>query len=60
MNELRAWIKPYPTVLQLQRGMANLAELDTGNIKVERLALDVQAMLRDSPAPLHKLRIVLG
>ena len=60
MNELRAWINPYPTVLQPQRGMANLAELDTGDIKIERLSLDVQAVLRDSPAPLHKLRIVLG
>lgn len=59
MNELRAWIKPYPTVLQPQRGMADLANLDTGNIKVERLSLDVQAVLRDSSAPLHKLRIVL-
>jgi hypothetical protein len=58
MNELRTWIKPYPAVLQLQRGMADLADLDTGNIKVERLSLDVQAVLRDSPAPLHELRIV--
>jgi hypothetical protein len=58
MNELRARIKPYPTVLQLQRGMADLADLDTGNIKVERLSLDVQAVLRDSPASLHELRIV--
>ena len=59
MNELSAWIKPYPTVLQPQRGMADLADLDTRNIKVERLPLDVQAVLRDSPAPLHELRIVL-
>ena len=41
MDELRAWIKPYPTVLQPQRGMANLAKLDTGNIEVERLPLDM-------------------
>lgn len=60
MNELRAWINPYPTVLQPQRGMADLANLDTGNIKVERLSLDMQAVLRDAPAPLHELRIVLG
>jgi hypothetical protein len=60
MNELRAWINPYPTVLQPQRGMADLADLDTRNIKVERLPLDVQAVLRDSPAPLYELRIVFG
>ena len=60
MNELRAWIHPYPTVLQPQRGMADLANLDTGNIKVERLSLDMQAVLRDAPAPLHELRIILG
>jgi len=41
MDELRARIKPYPTVLQPQRGTANLAQLDTGNIEVERLPLDM-------------------
>ena len=41
MDELRARIKPYPTVLQPQRGMANLTKLDTGNIEVERLPLDM-------------------
>ena len=41
MDELRARIKPYSTVLQPQRGMANLAKLDTGNIEVERLPLDM-------------------
>jgi hypothetical protein len=41
MDELRAWIIPYPTVLQLQRGLANLARLDTGNIEVERLPLNM-------------------
>lgn len=41
MDELRARIKPYPTVLQPQRGMANLSKLDTGNIEVERLPLDM-------------------
>ena len=41
MDELPARIKPYPTILQPQRGMANLAKLDTGNIEVERLALDM-------------------
>ncbi len=41
MDKLSARIKPYPTVLQLQRGMANLAKLDTGNIEVERLPLDM-------------------
>jgi hypothetical protein len=34
MDELRAWIKPYSTVPQPQRGMAKLAKLDTGNIEV--------------------------
>jgi len=60
MDELPAGIKPYPTVLQPQRGMANLAKLDAGNIEVERLPLNVQAVLRNSPAPLHELRVVLG
>ena len=60
MDELRARIIPYPTVLQPQRGMANLTKLDTGNIEVERLPLDMQAVLRDSPAPLHEQRIVFG
>jgi hypothetical protein len=41
MDELRSRIKPYPTILQLQRGMANLTNLDTGNIEVERLPLDM-------------------
>ena len=41
MDELRARIKPYPTVLQPQRGTANLAQLDTGNIEVERLPLNM-------------------
>ena len=41
MDELRAWIKPNPTVPQLQRGMAKLTRLDIGNIKVERLPLDM-------------------
>ncbi len=59
MDELRARIKPYPTVLQPQRGTANLAQLDTGNIEVERLPLDMQAVLRYSPAPLHEQCIVL-
>lgn len=38
--------------------MANLARLDTGNIEVEGLSLDVQAVLRDSPTPFHEQRIV--
>ena len=41
MDELRARIKPYPTVLQPQRDMANLSKLNTGNIEVERLPLDM-------------------
>lgn len=41
MNEFPAGIKSYPTVLQPQRGMANLAKLDTGNIEVKRLTLDM-------------------
>lgn len=60
MDEFPARIKPYPTVLQPQRGVANLAKLDTGNIEVERLPLDMEAVLRDSPAPLHEQCIVLG
>ena len=60
MDELTAGIKPYPTVLQPQRGMSNLAKLDAGNVEVERLPLHVQAVLRNSPAPLHELRVVLG
>jgi len=60
MDEFPAGIKPYPTVLQPQRGMSNLAKLDAGNIEVERLPLNVQAVLRNSPAPLHELRVVLG
>jgi hypothetical protein len=41
MDELRAWIKSYPAVSQPQRGMAKIAKLDTGNIEVERLPLDM-------------------
>ena len=41
MNELGPRINPHPTVLQLQRSMANLAKLDTGNIEVERLPLNM-------------------
>ena len=41
MDEFSAWIKPYPAVLQPQCGMANLAKLDTGDIEVERLPLDM-------------------
>ena len=41
MDELPAWIKSYPAVPQPQRGMAQLAKLDTGNIEVERLPLDM-------------------
>jgi len=60
MDEFAARIKSYPTVLQPQRGMANLAKFDPGNIEVERLSLDMQAVLRDSPTPLHEQCIVLG
>jgi hypothetical protein len=41
MDKLSAWIKSYPAVSQLQRGMAQLAKLDTGNIEVERLPLNM-------------------
>jgi len=41
MDEFPAWIKPYPTILQPQRGVANLAKLDPRNIEVERLPLDM-------------------
>jgi hypothetical protein len=41
MDELRARIKPHPTVLQLQRGMAKLAKPDTGNIEIDCLPFDV-------------------
>ena len=60
MDELPARIKPYPTILQPQRSMLNRAKLDTGNIEINRLSLNMQAVLRDSPAPLQKLRIVFG
>ncbi len=60
MDELPAWIKPDPTILQLQCGMLNLAKLDTGNIEINRLPLNMQTVPRDSPAPLQKLRVVFG
>lgn len=41
MDELPARIKSYPTVLQPQCGMANFSKLNAGNIKVERLSLDM-------------------
>ena len=41
MDEFSARVKPYPTVLQPQRSMANLAKLDAGNIEVKRLPLDM-------------------
>ena len=59
MDEFRAGIHPHSTVLQRQCSMAHVANFDAGNIEVERLSLDVQAVLRDSPAPLHEQRIVL-
>ena len=60
MDELRAWIIPDPTVLQLQCGMTNLTKLDPRNIEIDRLPLNMQAVLRDSPTPLQKLCIVFG
>ena len=60
MDEFRARVDPHPTIAQLQCSMAKLANLDTGNIEVERLSLDMEAVLRDSPAPFHQLRVVLG
>ena len=41
MDKFPARIKADPAVLQSQCGMANLAELDAGNIEVERLSLDM-------------------
>ena len=41
MDKVRTRIHPHPTVLQLQCGRANLTNLDTGNIEVERLPLDM-------------------
>jgi len=41
MDELRTGIKPYATIPQPQRSLANLAKLDTGNIEVECLPLNV-------------------
>ena len=58
MDKLRARIKPYPTILELHCGMPNLTKLDTGNIEIDRLPLNMQTVLRDSPAPLHELCIV--
>ena len=60
MDELCSRIEPDSTVLQLQRSMTNCAKLDTGNIEVDRLPLNMQTVLRDSPASFHELRIVLG
>jgi len=41
MDELRTRIIAYPTVPQPQRGITNVTKLDTGNIEVERLPLDM-------------------
>jgi hypothetical protein len=41
MDELPARIKPYAAIPQPQRSIANLAKLDTGNIEVECLPLNV-------------------
>ena len=41
MDELRARIKPHPTVLQPQGGVPKFARLDAGNIEIERLPLDM-------------------
>ncbi len=59
VDKLSARIKPYPAIPQLQRGMTDFPELDTRNIEVDRLSLNMQAVLRDSPAPLHKQCIIL-
>lgn len=59
MDELLARIHPDPTILQLQCGMPKFGNLDTRDIEIEGLAFDMEAVLRDSPTPLHKLRIVL-
>ena len=52
MDKLRARIKPYPTILELHCGMPNLTKLDTGNIEIDRLSLNMQTVLRDSTTPL--------
>ena len=52
MDKLRARIKPYPTILELQCGMPNFTKLDTRHVEINRLPLNVQTVLRDSPAPL--------
>lgn len=59
VDELSAWIKPYPAIAQLQCGMTDFPELDTRNIEVDRLSLNMQAVLRNASAPLHKQRIIL-
>ena len=41
MDELLARINPDSTVLQLQCSMPKFANLDTGNIEIERLPLDM-------------------
>lgn len=59
MDEFSTWIKPYPTKTQLQRSMTDFPKLDPGNVEVDRLPLNMQAVLCDSPASLHKQRIIL-
>ena len=59
MDELSARIKPYSAITQLQCGMTDFPELDTRNIEVECLSLNMQAVLRNAPAPLHEQRIIL-
>ena len=59
MDKLRARIKPYPTIPELQCGMPNLTKLDTGHVEINRLPLNMQTVLRDSAAPLEKQRIIL-
>jgi hypothetical protein len=60
VDEVLAWIIPNPTVLQLQCGMPKFANFNIGDIEIEGLTLDMEAMLRHSPTMFHELRIVLG
>ena len=54
MDKLRARIKPDPTILEFQCGMPNFTKLDSGNIEIDCLPLNMQTVLGDSPAPLLK------
>ena len=59
MNEMRSRIETNPAISQLQRSMANGAQTDPWNEKVERLSFYVIAVPCSTPTLFHEQRVIL-